>query len=381
MKIFFSKLKFDIINLDAMIARNSGSLAIVLTKLITICKGRVTRSTLLNIKLLLVKLQNLRLSQNEKGMVLYLKACIVALQQHAVGYSLRDIKVISGAKISRCNSGLPRIIPRDHRFLLHNGTPFQKAILYKFYMSIFNLYRFIYYKPTGSLSSITNPSKFDFGISRESFIKYMHLFIGNLPFNSIMRPFDKMRSYLRDPYSIHTASAGRARGSESNDHMSLPATFPSSICHNLVAIRGQPSISRSLIKINTLLDNTDLLGLLEDPYYTKKNMDIPLVPGGGLYIGKLSFKLEPAGKLRIFAMVDAPTNWTLQPLHSFIFKAILCKLPMDGTFDQIRPINRLMKRKCTGLYSVDLSSATDRLPVSLQQELLSLIFNSEFADH
>jgi hypothetical protein len=106
-----------------------------------------------------------------------------------------------------------------------------------------------------------------------------------------------------------------------------------------------------------------------------------MIPGVSKTIGKLSIKFEPAGKLRIFAMVDPITNWTLQALHDTIFKEILSKIPMDGTFNQIRPATRLLKRKTTGLYSVDLSSATDRLPIELQHLLLSTIFSNEYASY
>lgn len=48
---------------------------------------------------------------------------------------------------------------------------------------------------------------------------------------------------------------------------------------------------------------------------------------------------------------------------------------MDGTFDQLRPIKRLLKMSNgKGLYSLDLSAATDRLPVVLQARLLDHIF-------
>jgi hypothetical protein len=43
---------------------------------------------------------------------------------------------------------------------------------------------------------------------------------------------------------------------------------------------------------------------------------------------------------------------------------------MDGTFDQLRPLKRLVPR---GLYSLDLSSATDRLPISLQRYLVAYL--------
>jgi hypothetical protein len=47
---------------------------------------------------------------------------------------------------------------------------------------------------------------------------------------------------------------------------------------------------------------------------------------------------------------------------------------MDGTFNQLRPILRLLNfRKVKGLYSLDLSAATDRLPVRLQAQFLDLL--------
>jgi hypothetical protein len=88
--------------------------------------------------------------------------------------------------------------------------------------------------------------------------------------------------------------------------------------------------------------------------------------------------VEAAGKVRIFAMVDAWTQWALAPLHRAIFD-ILKGIPMDGTFDQLAPLNRSVN--WTGLYSLDLSAATDRLPIKLQIALLgALLGNPQIAD-
>lgn len=103
----------------------------------------------------------------------------------------------------------------------------------------------------------------------------------------------------------------------------------------------------------------------------------PVPPPGKLVrvslpTGKLGIKQEPAGKVRVFAMVDPFTQWFLNPIHEILF-FILRKWPMDGTFNQLRPILRLLKiAKKAGLplYSLDLSSATDRIPVSIQAMLL-----------
>lgn len=86
------------------------------------------------------------------------------------------------------------------------------------------------------------------------------------------------------------------------------------------------------------------------------------------YLGKLGIKHEPAGKVRVFAMVDCFTQWLMKPLHDAIFQT-LKRIPQDGTFDQHRQVKFLLKRK-SSFFSFDLSSATDRLPVSIQEILL-----------
>lgn len=100
-------------------------------------------------------------------------------------------------------------------------------------------------------------------------------------------------------------------------------------------------------------------------------------------LGKLSFKDEPAGKVRVFAIADAITQAVLKPLHTALF-AILKDIPMDGTFNQSAPLDRLLritsKEVSVKFFSYDLSSATDRLPIDLQRDILSYLYNNEFAD-
>jgi hypothetical protein len=56
---------------------------------------------------------------------------------------------------------------------------------------------------------------------------------------------------------------------------------------------------------------------------------------------------------------------------------------MDGTFDQLKPIKRLFQLDLSksGLFSFDLTAATDRLPIRLQQYLLEPLLNEELASH
>jgi len=87
------------------------------------------------------------------------------------------------------------------------------------------------------------------------------------------------------------------------------------------------------------------------------------------YLGKLGTKVEAAGKIRVFAMVDAWTQWLLNPIHKTLFRA-LSNLSTDGTFDQLRPLKVLVDYKYKKYFSYDLTAATDRLPVVLQEYLL-----------
>lgn len=97
-------------------------------------------------------------------------------------------------------------------------------------------------------------------------------------------------------------------------------------------------------------------------------------------VGKLSLKLEPAGKVRVFAIVDAWSQSLLSILHQDLFK-VLRNFKSDGTFDQLRPVRRLLEDKSIKkLYSFDLSAATDRLPVDLQVDLLNLLYGDEIGN-
>jgi hypothetical protein len=100
--------------------------------------------------------------------------------------------------------------------------------------------------------------------------------------------------------------------------------------------------------------------------------------------GRLVALKEAAAKIRIIAIVDPMTQWVLRPLHRWIF-AILGDIPQDGTFNQIKPVDRLMKivrqDKDKFVGSCDMSAATDRLPIVLQKAILAAKFGEKFASH
>lgn len=81
-------------------------------------------------------------------------------------------------------------------------------------------------------------------------------------------------------------------------------------------------------------------------------------------------------------MIGITDYWTqilFRPLHDAVYDK-LGLVPFDGTKDQLAPMKLIIKslgvRVLTGKHSVqslDLSAATDRLPVKLQAQILTIL--------
>jgi hypothetical protein len=97
-------------------------------------------------------------------------------------------------------------------------------------------------------------------------------------------------------------------------------------------------------------------------------------------LGKLAVLKEARGKRRIIGITDWWTQVLLRPLHDDIY-SFLSKIEQDGTKDQLAPILLLLKQldkksfstEGKRLQSMDLSAATDRLPVVLQSQILNIL--------
>jgi hypothetical protein len=61
-----------------------------------------------------------------------------------------------------------------------------------------------------------------------------------------------------------------------------------------------------------------------------------------------------------------------KPLHDSIYSA-LGKTPWDGIKDQLGPIHGLLSVNPKHVVSVDLTAATDRLPVKTQAAILEVL--------
>lgn len=93
-------------------------------------------------------------------------------------------------------------------------------------------------------------------------------------------------------------------------------------------------------------------------------------------VSRLSCIKDKEAKTRIVAILDYWTQTCFEPLHKAQF-ALLRSLRPDCTFDQGSFRSKLPRQ---GPYhSCDLSNATDRLPVTLQREILAVLTSPEYA--
>jgi hypothetical protein len=100
--------------------------------------------------------------------------------------------------------------------------------------------------------------------------------------------------------------------------------------------------------------------------------DIPNYP----ILGKFSFVKDPEAKLRVIAISDFYTQLILKPIHNQVLR-LLKGINCDRTFTQ-NPMHKWLNNG-ESFYSLDLSAATDRFPISLQEQLLSFIWNDKIA--
>jgi hypothetical protein len=117
--------------------------------------------------------------------------------------------------------------------------------------------------------------------------------------------------------------------------------------------------------------------------FTLLNLRKKATPVDHSFHSRLAIKREKGGKDRVFAMVDYWTQTFLRPIH-FGLSKILREIPQDCTFDQDKGIEEMKSWTLTdqAIHSIDLSSASDRFPITLQSLVLEkLTGNNEFVSH
>lgn len=91
---------------------------------------------------------------------------------------------------------------------------------------------------------------------------------------------------------------------------------------------------------------------------------------------KLSFFSDKEGKTRVIGIVDYWTQSALRPLHKYL-NNILKKIPSDMTFNQNNFVSNPLSVGDNCFHSIDLSAATDRMPILLQKRIVKLFIGKE----
>lgn len=89
---------------------------------------------------------------------------------------------------------------------------------------------------------------------------------------------------------------------------------------------------------------------------------------------RLHYIEELGGKTRVVAIVDYWSQLVLSPLHDTIAE-LLRDCPMDGTFNQDAICEKVRVAtipNTAGIHSLDLTNATDALPIKLQSHILNM---------
>jgi len=313
---------------------------------------------------LVYKFSSLYKNQGMKGLVIYLKSVTVVLQQSLAEFHLRDMTGLN-ARVARTGRGLPRIIPSQDRALIRKGD----TNLMRFYLTIFNLYRILSFPGTLKLKSITDPFKGNPALKDV----YNDLFEMVPLYRDVIfkRAGNKLGETGITMSPILKASPGSSKWTSSSHPLTLLMTAQR---HKVLGSdRLIAYFAKYFDKGRGMPSYPGFFRIFDSGANLALNLKLPSTD---FCLGRLGMKEEAAGKIRVFAMVDAWTNWCLEPLHKEIFR-ILKHLPMDGTFDQLAPVRNY--RAWPSAYSLDLTAATDRLPISLQIRILETFYGKEFA--
>lgn len=287
-----------------------------------------------------------------KFTVAYLKECRLAL---LCWVNTSPYSPNPGVKIRLTPAGLPRIIPAGIRPVSIDTAA--SLILIRGLHTVFNLYKVMDWKGAkADFSSITNPFSGVMPILPSGEIAAV-LRLFTLPNFRLgySTPWVSISSGPNHPWSLW-GSAKDVFGYALNPIILM-------VYCGYTWVSGQRLLALWLVVLSHLVLPFAL-------FLRFRNTRFPL--------GRLSvLAKDGGGKRRIVGVVDYWSQWALKSLHLYLFD-VLRLIPQDGTFDQMAPVKALLDFSRLGYpsFSFDLSNATDRLPVALQEQILHLLSGS-----
>jgi len=273
--------------------------------------------------------------------------------------------------VKRDRRGIPTILPPIIRKIIKNPSDYGKLVhktVLRLALTSLSIYRILPYEPVVDLSSITDPyggtikefDRYELASAMKSLGFYPKTFLPHIAGNE------------KDIIKLLSACpTGKISLFHSWYELAVLMTnfgvFINVIYH-YIRIRHYVALLYIFIGMITYLPFV-LLFIRIKLIFNSKESVIPL--------GRLVVLNEQAGKSRIIAVVNFWLQQALAPLHLYI-SSKLKKIHMDYTFSQDRATYRQLfdneqfktNRK---FFSFDLSNATDRLPLFLQENILDYL--------
>jgi len=295
-------------------------------------------------------------NHGEMYTVKYLKASQLCIQKKIAGQPFKSMREVEPdynfPRLSK--SGLPSIIRLQDRSSICNNS----LRIIRLWLSIFSLYRVIKVPFNPKLSTITE--KF----SGSHYI--LDDFNRWLTSNSY-KHLSKFSKYTMEDLVV-TKVLPLVKSSPQG------TVSYKRLLDSYWSLKVNQPLFKSIIEYINLTKSKNISILFDNIEFLKKHYNIDGSGNIG-HTGKLSFKEEAAGKLRIFAMVDVITQSLLNPLHLKLFD-LFRNIPNDCTHNQNKGFNYAqelsLKYNCS--YGFDLSAATDRLPISSQKAILNSLY-------
>jgi hypothetical protein len=292
-----------------------------------------------------------------KGLFYYLKEC-----QRRVIYFLADQDVVLSGNtpyIKTDSHGLPTIIPwllrQEILLFKENGMSGDKSVVVCI-LTVLSFFRVYKNKARPNLSSILKPfsgttTSFDARLLKRA-IKSLSL--GRLVIN-------KPKLLL-----IEKASPNAVKSTWGASLDAVAFIFYPRVLWNYIVFNVS-HVSNGFLWMSWVL----LIILFSLPIVILLRLTGNSVK---LCIARLSTVYDQAGKARIVGITNYWVQVCLEPVHNAIL-SLLKRIPQDGTFNQIAPVKLLVEAVKPGqvFYSFDLSSATDRLPIVIQMQILNLL--------
>lgn len=360
--------------------------------------GKVGRSYIIQTSVFTLVAVRISRRNGLKGLVTYLKTCQVLLMQNLPGAKARfNPRAIGKVAVARAKDGLPRVIPCFARVQIRANN----LNTIRLWLTLFGMYRVISYIGKVDISSIVTPGPTLGTQDRDSWLNFLiTVFLplleqqadwvpwrkhqGAKPYVSTLAPGEHnvRASASADSFALETMNAEgepckkkyyssyATRGAAAKQW--LQGSWGTSLFTYLRVVAGNEGFELAIAQMKRVVEYYDHFQTHENAKHIQgPSMEIE---------GRLQCLPEPAGKVRVIALVDYWTQHILYPLHKEIFK-ILWKLNTDGTRDQLRPVRELLDRvpESQVIYSYDLKAATDRLSIKAQMILLSVMFTPRLA--